>query len=85
MPIYFSATYLRLMRAFSLKKNLQTLLNTEHVSNDVPCLHGIRALNAVALIVFHKSVALYFNPYVNRTYMAEVKQHINFAKCLFMD
>ncbi|KDR21234.1 Nose resistant to fluoxetine protein 6 [Zootermopsis nevadensis] len=61
----------RLLKAFSLKKNFRTLLKTENVSNDFACLHGIRTLNAVALIVFHKSVALYFNPYVNRTYMAE--------------
>jgi hypothetical protein len=72
------------MKAFSLKKNVLTLLNTENVSNDIACLHGIRTLNAVALIIFHKSVALYFNPYVNRTYMVEVKQYINYISCMFM-
>ncbi|PNF21733.1 hypothetical protein B7P43_G10363 [Cryptotermes secundus] len=65
------AKTLRLIKAFSLKKNLQKLLNTESVRNDVPCLHGIRALNALALIIFHKSVALYFNPYINRAEMAQ--------------
>jgi hypothetical protein len=68
----FPAKILRLVKAFSLKRNVQKLLNTESVSNDVACLHGIRALNAMALIIFHKSVALYFNPYINRTHMAQV-------------
>jgi len=88
-----SAKTLRLIRAFSLKRNLRTLLDTESTQSDISCLHGIRSLNAIGLIIFHKSAALFFNPYVNRTYMTEVKQLCNWllsyssetirTKCLY--
>ncbi|PSN54850.1 hypothetical protein C0J52_12406 [Blattella germanica] len=35
--------------------------------DDISCIHGIRALNALALVIFHKSVAFFFNPISNRT------------------
>ena len=66
-----------MIKAFSLKRNLRTLLDTESTQNDINCLNGIRSLNALSLILFHKSVALFFNPYVNRTYMTEVKEPCN--------
>ena len=75
---FVSAKTLRLIRAFSLKRNLRTLLNTESDASDITCVNGIRALNALALIVFHKSAALQFNPYINRTYMTEVKHYYHF-------
>ncbi|XP_069696137.1 uncharacterized protein [Periplaneta americana] len=65
-----------LVKAFSLRKNWRTLLNTNPDQHDIPCVHGIRALNAFALLVFHKSVILYFSPFANRTYMAETFSHI---------
>lgn len=40
--------------------------------NDIESLHGIRFLNAVLLLLAHKSMALFFDPYINRTEMAEV-------------
>jgi hypothetical protein len=93
ISFFISAKILRLLRAFSLTRNLRTLLDTENTQNDVHCLNGIRTLNALSLIIFHKSVALYFNPYVNRTYMTEVKERCNWIlsycsvtfskKCLF--
>jgi hypothetical protein len=79
-----SGKTLRLIKAFSLKRNLRTLLNTESAPSDITCLHGIRALNALALIIFHKSVALHFNPYVNRTHMAEVTERVNFTDLVLL-
>lgn len=38
-------------------------------------MHGIRFLNAYLLIISHKSMALFFNPYINRTAMSEVLGH----------
>lgn len=58
--------------AFSLKKNFKTLFNVTKSQSDIPTLHGIRFLNAILLLFAHKSMALFFNPYVNRTEMSEV-------------
>ncbi|KAJ4446694.1 hypothetical protein ANN_13391, partial [Periplaneta americana] len=60
-----------LVKAFSLRKNLRTLLNTDSNQHDISCLHGIRALNAFALLVFHKFLVLCFTPFINKTYGAE--------------
>ncbi|XP_063973444.1 O-acyltransferase like protein isoform X1 [Diachasmimorpha longicaudata] len=57
--------------AFSLKRNLRKLLSMKRGDDDIATLHGIRAINALMLIVAHKSMALFFNPYVNRTGMTE--------------
>ena len=59
------------------------MLNTEIAQNNINCLNGIRSLNALALLIFHKSAALFFNPYVNRTYMSEVKEF--YSLMLFSD
>jgi len=84
ISFFISAKTLRLIRAFSLTRNLRTLLDTESTQKDIHCLNGIRSLNALSLIIFHKSVALFFNPYVNRTYMTEVKERCNWI-LLFSD
>ncbi|XP_066603638.1 nose resistant to fluoxetine protein 6 [Prorops nasuta] len=60
-----------LLLSFSLKRNWQKLMSLERPEGDIAALHGVRALNAFMLIVAHKSMALFFNPYVNRTSMTE--------------
>lgn len=60
------------IQAFSLKRNLKKLVSMERPDGDIGSLHGVRALNALMLIVAHKSMALFFNPYANRTEMSEV-------------
>lgn len=62
--------------AFSLKRNMRKLFSMDRNCGDIASLHGIRAINALMLIVAHKSMALLFNPYVNRTEMAEVKRQV---------
>ncbi|KAJ8680575.1 hypothetical protein QAD02_016362 [Eretmocerus hayati] len=57
--------------AFSLKRNALKLISMDRVQGDIAILHGIRALNAFMLLLSHKSLALFFNPYVNRTEMTE--------------
>lgn len=57
--------------AFSLDKNLRWLFSTNSSPGDIEAVHGIRFLNAVMLIFSHKSMAMFFNPYNNRTTMAE--------------
>ncbi|XP_078033532.1 nose resistant to fluoxetine protein 6 [Augochlora pura] len=60
-----------LLLSFSLKRNIKKLVSLERNQNDIATLHGIRAINAFMLLLAHKSMALFFNPYVNRTEMSE--------------
>ncbi|XP_076389928.1 nose resistant to fluoxetine protein 6 isoform X2 [Megachile rotundata] len=60
-----------LLLCFSLKRNYKKLVSLERSQNDIPTLHGVRAINAAMLLLAHKSMALFFNPYVNRTNMSE--------------
>ncbi|EDW06368.2 nose resistant to fluoxetine protein 6 [Drosophila mojavensis] len=57
--------------AFSLDKNLRWLFSTNSSPGDIEAVHGIRFLNAMMLIFSHKSMAMFFNPYNNRTAMSE--------------
>lgn len=57
--------------AFSLDKNLRWLFSTSSSPGDIEAVHGIRFLNAIMLIFSHKSMAMFFNPYNNRTAMSE--------------
>lgn len=57
---------------FSLKKNGKALFSLKRDPDDIPCIHGIRFVNAMMLILAHKSMALFFQPYVNRTEMTEI-------------
>ncbi|KAG8222358.1 hypothetical protein J437_LFUL015954 [Ladona fulva] len=52
-----------------LKRNFKELFSLSSSSDDIQCIHGIRFLNALALLLSHKSIALFFNPFVNRTSM----------------
>ncbi|KAK4880106.1 hypothetical protein RN001_008252 [Aquatica leii] len=58
--------------AFSLRKNVSALFSTERTTNDIESVHGIRFINAFMLVISHKSMALFFIPYMNRTNMSEI-------------
>ncbi|XP_011881618.1 PREDICTED: nose resistant to fluoxetine protein 6 [Vollenhovia emeryi] len=60
-----------LLLSFSLKRNTLKLFSLERPQGDIASLHGIRFLHSVLLLVAHKSMAVFFNPYINRTYMGE--------------
>ncbi|XP_070515627.1 nose resistant to fluoxetine protein 6 isoform X2 [Cardiocondyla obscurior] len=60
-----------LLLSFSLKRNVLKLFSLERPQGDIAALHGIRFLNSVLLLTAHKSMAVFFIPYVNRTYMGE--------------
>ncbi|XP_043792229.1 nose resistant to fluoxetine protein 6-like [Apis laboriosa] len=60
-----------LLLSFSLKRNFKKLISLERGQNDIATLHGVRAVNAIMLVLAHKSMALFFNPYSNRTEMSE--------------
>ncbi|RZC32900.1 nose resistant to fluoxetine protein 6-like, partial [Asbolus verrucosus] len=59
--------YTKILMSFSLSRNLSKLLEVRENSHEIGGLHGIRTLNAIALLLCHKSVSLFFNPYMNRT------------------
>ncbi|XP_058064194.1 nose resistant to fluoxetine protein 6 isoform X2 [Anopheles bellator] len=61
-----------LLTAFSLIRNVRAVVCLKEERNDIACVHGIRFLNAMLLLIAHKSMALFFNPYVNRTEMSEI-------------
>lgn len=59
------------LTSFSLVRNTKAIFCVKEDPNDVACVHGLRFLNAFLLIVAHKSMALFYNPYINRTRMSE--------------
>lgn len=61
-----------LMVAFSLWKNTKSLISLERDQSDIGPIHGIRFINAILLVISHKTMAIFFNPHVNRTTMIEV-------------
>ena len=61
-----------LIVAFSWKRNVSSLIAVRKSSDDIDAVHVIRFLNALMLIVAHKSMALLYLPYINRTALAEV-------------
>ncbi|KAF4517143.1 hypothetical protein B566_EDAN006442 [Ephemera danica] len=65
----------RLVLAFSLRRSWSNLVSTRAPTNDVSAIHGVRFLNAIGLLICHKSMALFFDPFVNRTVMAERMTH----------
>ncbi|KAL3280802.1 hypothetical protein HHI36_004033 [Cryptolaemus montrouzieri] len=56
--------------AFSLKKNCHSLFEMKRDDN-IKAVHGIRFLNSFLLLLSHKSMAIFFIPYTNRTSMIE--------------
>jgi hypothetical protein len=73
---HVSARAMEVLLAFSLLSNGQRLISTSQSPEDIHCVHGIRALNAFMLLMSHKSMALFFNPFVNRTAMTEVMSSV---------
>lgn len=70
------------------------MVSLKRSPTDIGPIHGIRFINAILLLVSHKSMALFFNPHTNRTGMVQVisifhktKQNIStelFTFTLFM-
>ncbi|KAG8282144.1 hypothetical protein J6590_043688 [Homalodisca vitripennis] len=62
---------MEVLLAFSLVTNSRKLMSMAQSPDDIHSVHGIRALNAIMLLMSHKSMALFFHPYINRTTMTE--------------
>ena len=63
----------RVALAFSLRRNVRSLLRTEVAHDDISCLHGLRAIFSLIIYLIHRGVFGLFIPFVNRTELAEVK------------
>lgn len=46
--------------------------------NGFKSLQGIRALNMIALLLFHMTIAKMFLPYLNKTELSEVIKNFHF-------
>ncbi|XP_039298057.1 O-acyltransferase like protein [Nilaparvata lugens] len=62
---------MEILQSFSILSNSRKLFSMKRFHDDIASIHGIRTLNAIMLLVSHKSMALFFNPYINRTGMTE--------------
>ncbi|CAH2243574.1 jg12884 [Pararge aegeria aegeria] len=62
----------KLLNAFSLKRNLRKVFDLTDSPSRVQGVDAFRGLNAFALLVAHKSMAMAHNPYVNKTSYSEV-------------
>lgn len=50
--------------------------------NEIRAVHGVRFMSALGLIMSHKAMALFYNPYVNRTDMIEVSFFLTCSQTL---
>ncbi|ENN72706.1 hypothetical protein YQE_10644, partial [Dendroctonus ponderosae] len=55
------------LTSFSLPRNACSLLGAGRAAGDIPAIHGIRMFNALLLLTAHKSMAVLFLPFANRT------------------
>lgn len=65
--------WLQLLMCFAIQRNYKELTTIRDTKNEIKGLHGVRALSALALIISHKVMALFYNPYMNRSIMSEVR------------
>lgn len=60
------------LEAFSIQRNFKKLTNLSENRTDIRSVHGVRFFSALALLMAHKTMALLYNPYINKVWMAEV-------------
>lgn len=63
----------KLLNAFSLKRNLRKVFDLSDAATRVKGVDAFRGINALALLVAHKSMAMAHNPYVNKVSFSEVR------------
>ncbi|XP_047545507.1 nose resistant to fluoxetine protein 6 [Vanessa atalanta] len=62
----------KLLNAFSLKRNLRKVFDLSDSPTRVKGVDAFRGINAFALLLGHKSMAMAHSPYVNKTSYSEV-------------
>lgn len=61
-----ASNFEKLLNAFSLKRNVRKLLDLSDETSRVIGADAWRGINAFALLMAHKSMAMAHNPYVNK-------------------
>lgn len=62
----------KLLNAFSLKRNLRKVFDISDAPTRVKGVDAFRGMNALALLIAHKSMAMAHNPYINKYSLAAV-------------
>jgi hypothetical protein len=60
------------LTAFSLINNTNQMISTKRESSDIKIAHGIRFINIIFLIVAHKSILIFYEPYANKNDLLEI-------------
>jgi hypothetical protein len=71
-----ATSFEKLLNAFSLKRNLKKVFDLSDAPSSVKGVDSFRGLNALALLVVHKSMAMAHNPYVNKANFAAVSNFL---------
>lgn len=64
----------KLLNAFSLKRNLRKVFDLSEAGSRVKGVDAFRGMNAFALLIAHKSMAMAHSPFVNKTHFSAVSQ-----------
>lgn len=62
----------KLLNAFSLKRNLRKMFDLSDAATKIKGLDAFRGMNALALLIAHKSMAMAHSPFINKVSYAEV-------------
>ncbi|KAH1022512.1 hypothetical protein HUJ04_011905 [Dendroctonus ponderosae] len=65
------AKALQFLKCFDFQENFRQLTERPANRNEYKSVHGVRFFSALALIMAHKTMALLYNPYINKAWMAE--------------
>ncbi|CAK1551592.1 unnamed protein product [Leptosia nina] len=67
-----TTSFEKLLNAFSLKRNLRKMFDLSDSATRIKGVDAFRGVNAFALLVAHKSMAMAHSPYINKTIYSEV-------------
>lgn len=68
------AVPLPLLTAFSIYTNGQALFRTESSKNEIKCVHGVKVLSLLCIMLGHRFLLQFSLPVMNQTDFVEVKK-----------
>ncbi len=68
--------HIRVLHCFSALRNVKHLIATDSSSDDIQCLHGIRALSFFSIIMFHTGADIFIR---DRLYNNDAIIHVNIS------
>lgn len=60
------------LTSFSIIKNARETFSVNTNGNEIASLHGVRFINMMLIVLVHKSMSLYFNPFTNKKYLNDM-------------